>query len=189
MKDLLARASLFLFFGLNTLADAGAETTVGPWNQGRRSTYRYVTEYTVKKVKVPLVDFPWIEEDCHDTGNRFANWVKSISYEIRYGGALNFSLLGFLEIDLGGDRSRTVEFTFQRWVTPTEGLRARHRLMENYEIWEGLTYIETQTAKGIQRSSEPYPFLLEKANYGISVDREVLEICSAPKSNYTNLVE
>jgi hypothetical protein len=173
-----------LLFAASSLANEITldQRTVGPWIHSRKSTYRYVTEYEVKKIRKPLWGYPWIEEDCHDTGNRFANWAQTITYEVSYGGGLNFSLLGFFEVDLGGERSRSIEYTFQRWVTPTEGIRARHRLMENYETWEGTTYLEIQTPHGTQRTDRTFPFFLDRLNYGISVEREILEVCT-PKSS------
>ena len=149
----------------------------GEWISKRKYDYRFVTTYEVKQVKKPLNNFPWIEEDCHDNGARFANWSKSLSYEITYGGSLSFNLLGFADIDLGKERSKTVEFSFQRWVTPTLGLRARHTLYEEYEIWEGTTRREYRYGNHIEQGKKTYSFRLEKINYGISVVRNVIAQC------------
>ena len=142
----------------------------GEWFKKRKYQYRYVTEYEVKTIKRPLKNFPWIEEDCHDQGSRFASWSKSMSYDIVYSGSVNFKLLG-LDIELGNERSKTVEFTFQRWVTPTEGIKARHILYEEFEVWEGKTYKEYQYGDVTELSEKTYPFKLERINYGISVER------------------
>lgn len=153
------------------------ERVEGPWIKGRRSEYRYVTIYGIKDVKRPLKNFPWIEEDCHDNGNRFANWSKSHSYEITYSGALSFSLLGFLDVELGNERTKTVEFTFQRWVTPTLGIKARHVLHEEYEVWEGETLVEYRSGDNSYVADKTYPFRLDKMNYGISVERTNVQYC------------
>jgi hypothetical protein len=147
------------------------------WITKKKYDYRYVTNYEVKTIKRPLKNFPWIEEDCHDQGNRFANWSKSMSYDIVYSGSLSFSLLGFLDIDLGKEKSKTVEFTFQRWVTPTEGIKARHVLHEEFEIWEGQTQVQYRYGNVIEIGNKTYPFKLEKVNYGISVVRVNVEEC------------
>lgn len=149
----------------------------GEWINKRKHQYRYVTNYEIKNVKRPLKNFPWIEEDCHDQGSRFASWSKSMSYEIIYSGSVSFDLLGFLDIELGNERSKTVEFTFQRWVTPTEGIRARHVLHEEFEVWEGETYIEYRNGDTIEIGLKTYPFKLEKVNYGISVERINVTSC------------
>lgn len=149
----------------------------GDWIKTRRSEYRYVTTYEVKKVKKPLKNYPWIEEDCHDNGNRFANWSKSMSYDITYSGAVNFNLLGFFDLDLGTERSKTVEFNFQRWVTPTLGIKAKHVLHEEYEVWHGETRREYRVGDSTYMDDRAYPFKLEKINYGISVVRNIESYC------------
>jgi hypothetical protein len=90
---------------------------------------------------------------------------------------VNFNLLGILEVDLGAERSKTVEFSFQRWVTPTQGIRAKHVLHEAYEIWEGFTVKEIRIGDEIEESEVISPFRLYKMNYGISVVRTDVEIC------------
>jgi hypothetical protein len=149
----------------------------GEWISKRKHDLRYVTIYKVKTIKKPLNNFPWIEEDCHDNGARFANWSKSLSYEINYGGSLSFNLLGFADIELGNERSKTIEFSFQRWITPTLGIKARHVLHEEYEVWEGETFVEYRYGELIEKGNKTYPFRLEKINYGISVVRTIIEKC------------
>ena len=168
---------LWVLFSIMSFSAWSMTTVTGPWIEGRRDTYRYVTTYEVTKIKRALTDFPWIEEDCHDQGNRFANWSKSLSYEISYEGRVNFNLLGFVGIEFGGARSRTIEITFQRWVTPTLGIRARHILHEEFEIWNGQTRKEYQVGERIEISENVTDFRLNKINYGVSVEREVLEVC------------
>lgn len=165
---------IMTILSLNSFASFKAE---GEWIKKRKYDYRYVTEYDVITIKRPLKNFPWIEEDCHDQGNRFANWSKSMSYEIIYSGSVNFKLLGILDIDLGNERSRTVEFNFQRWITPTEGIKARHILHEEFEVWEGKTFIEYRYGDSIEVGEKFYPFKLEKINYGISVERVNVRSC------------
>ncbi len=165
---------LSILFSLKAIA---VEKMEGEWIRGRRYDYRYVTSYEVKKVKRPLKNFPWIEEDCHDNGNRFANWSKSHSYEITYSGVINFNLLGFLDVEFGNEKTKTVEFTFQRWVTPTLGIKARHVLYEEYEVWEGITKVEYKFADHVEETEKSYPFKIDKMNYGISVVRTNLVNC------------
>lgn len=167
--------SLFpLFFSLSSFA---AETVEGPWIRSRTYDYRYVTTYEINVVKKALKHYPWIEEDCHDQGSRFASWSQSISYEVSYGGSVGFSLLGILEVELGADRSRTHEFTFQRWVTPTLGVKARHILHEEYEVWTGSTIKEYKFGTLIEKAERSTAFNLEKVNYGLSVVRKITGEC------------
>ena len=167
--------AMIALYSINSFSE---ETVIGPWIKGKRYDYRYVTHYNIERVKRPMRNLPWIEEDCHDSGNRFANWSKTISYSLSYRGGLNFSLLGFLEIDLGAERSKTIDFTFQRWVTPTDGIRARHRLFEEFENWKGETQIEYRYPDQlIERGEKTYPFSLSNASYGISVEREIIQVC------------
>jgi hypothetical protein len=168
---------LKLMILLLSFASIAEEKVYGEWIAKRKYDYRYVTTYKVKKVKKPLKDFPWIEEDCHDSGNRFANWSKSLSYDITYTGSVAFNLLGFLDIDLGGERSKTIEFTFQRWVTPELGIKARHILHEEFEIWEGFTQVEYRYGELIEPAETRTPFRLDNVNYGIFVKREILQRC------------
>lgn len=161
-----------------TVSSFASVTRTGDWIQGRKQDYRYVTTYEAQKIIRPFQGFPQIEQDCHDEGQRFANWAKSVSYDITYSGGLNFSFLGFAELDLGTERSKTVEFTFQRWVIPTKGLRARHTLLEDFEEWLGVTEVEFRDTDGIiKKGQKTYPFKLNRMNYGISVHREVIEVC------------
>jgi hypothetical protein len=100
-----------------------------------------------------------------------------MAYEIVYSGNVSFNLLGFLDLEFGKEKAKTIEFTFQRWVTPTLGLKARHILHEEFEIWEGETRKEYQSGSDLITKNKPTSFRLEKMNYGISVVREVLEVC------------
>jgi hypothetical protein len=170
-----------MFFGLALLlsiSSAFSKNIIeGEWIKKRKSEYRYVTTFDIIKVKRPLKNFPWIEEDCHDNGNRFANWSRNMSYDITYSGSVNFGLLGFLDIDLGAERSKTVEFNFQRWVTPTLGIKAKHVLHEEYEVWQGETRREYRDGDSTYMGNKSYPFKLEKINYGISVVRNIESYC------------
>jgi hypothetical protein len=168
---------IYLLLFVFSSSGFASEIVEGPWIKGRKNDYRYVTQYEKINIKRPLNDFPWIEEDCHDNGNRFANWSKGHSYEITYNGALSFSLLGFFDVELGTERTKTIEFTFQRWVTPTLGIRARHVLHEEYEIWEGETRVEFRRDNSSFYGEKVYPFRLDKMNYGISVVRTNVEFC------------
>ncbi len=170
------------FYSFSSFAQ---NTIYGPWKSKGSFDVRYVTTYEVRTVKRPLKNFPWIESDCHDTGNRFANWSKSVSYEIVYGGKVSFGLLGILDLELGGEKSKTVEYTFQRWVTPTQGIRARHVLKESFEIWEGSTRKEYRYGEETELDEESKPFSLSKMNYGIFVERTILERCD-PNAKFAN---
>jgi hypothetical protein len=164
--------------GLFSFAFVHASQTIeGEWIKGRKSDYRYLTTYEVIKVSRPLKNFPWIEEDCHDDGDRFANWAKTISYQVTYSGSISFELLG-LGFELGGEKARTVEFTFERWIHATRGIKARHTLMEEYENWVGNTQVEFMSHQGeITRGLKTYPFSLSKVNYGLKVKRDILQEC------------
>jgi hypothetical protein len=163
----------FILFAINLRA----EIVEGPWIKKGNRQIRYVTEYEVQKIKTPFVGMPWIEEDCHDQGTRFANWSKKHSYEMTYSGSIDFSLLGFIDLGFGADRSRSVEITFQRWITPELGIKARHILHEEYERWNGITYKEIKDKTGEIRVTDSSDFSVDKINYGISVVRIVLARC------------
>lgn len=157
---------------------ASESVTYGDWIEGRQYDYRYVTTYNIDTIARPITQYPWIEEDCHDEGQRFANWSQSMSYEIVYNGKISFSYLGF-GLELGGERSKVVEYTFQRWVVPTKGIRARHTLHEQFENWSGTTTVEYRYADGsVEKGEKTYPFNLTKMNYGLFVKRQILEVCA-----------
>jgi hypothetical protein len=156
---------------------AQAEVVKGEWIEGHRYNYRYITEYSVEEVSQPLKNFPWIQEDCHDDGDRFANWAKTISYEITYSGRVSFDLLG-LGFELGGERGKSIEFTFERWIHATKGIRARHILMEEFQNWVGVTRREYMYPDGhTKMGKRTYPIKIEKVNYGLYVKRDILEYC------------
>jgi hypothetical protein len=169
---------IFIFTCFFFVTNSYAEMIEGPWIKRGRKEFRYVTLYKVKKVRAPFPGVPWIEEDCHDQGTRFASWSKKHSYEITYSGSVDFSLLGFMDLGFGAEKSRSVEITFQRWVTPELGVKARHVLFEEYEIWEGKTFKEKLIDSEIIRDEDSYAFKLDKMNYGISVSRTVIEKCN-----------
>lgn len=172
MKKYLSAITLLLSFTV-----FGSEKIEGPWLKARNYDYRYVTTYDVTNVKKPLKHYPWIEEDCHDQGARFASWTQTMSYEVSYNGSVGFNLLGIFEVELGSDRARTHEFAFQRWVTPTLGVKARHILHEEYEVWTGTTAKEYRYGSTIETDEKTTPFSLEKVNYGISVVRKITGEC------------
>lgn len=153
-----------------------AETITGDWVPGRRHDFRYVTEYEVQTIRRPFAGVPWIEEDCHDDGDRFANWSRTISYAITYSGGLSFELLG-VGLDLGAERTRSVELAFERWIHATAGVRARHVLHEQFENWTGETRVEFLRDGVVVPGKKTYPFRLTHLNYGLSVERQILELC------------
>lgn len=169
--------SFFFLILLSGSAIAAEHIQTGEWIRARRYDYRYKTVYDIESVSRPLQHHPWIQEDCHDDGDRFANWEKSISYEVTYSGDISFDLLGF-SFGFGRDRSESVSVSFQRWVHATKGLRARHTLMENFQVWKGVTIVEYRYADGsIVEGDREYDFKLGPLNLGLSVEREILEVC------------
>lgn len=169
--------STFIFVMLFPLMSF-AGTLTGDWVQGRRADYRYVTNYEVETIQKPFRGVPWIQEDCHDAGDRFANWSRTVAYEITYNGGLSFDLLG-VGFELGASRSQSVELAFERWIHATDGIKARHVLHEEYENWIGETRVEFRNDNGeTYFGSKVYPFRLNKMNYGLFVKRDVLEVCT-----------
>lgn len=169
----LLQVVIFLFV---SVAEA-REMVKGEWIESRRSIYRYVSVYDVQHISQKLEGFPWISEDCHDDGDRFANWSKTVAYERTYEGTLNLTYLGF-GIDLGGSSSRTFEYTFERWVHATKGIRARHVLYEDFENWIGESHVEYLGPDGsVTVGTKKYPFSLKRQNYGLVVKRERIEQC------------
>lgn len=167
---------MFLISFISSTAFA-SQTTHGEWIEGRRFDYRYITTYEVTTISRPLKNFPWIEEDCHDDGDRFANWAKTISYEMIYSGNISFELLG-IGLDLGGERGQSIEFSFERWIHATRGIKARHTLLEEYENWVGVTTLEMRYPDGTQvLQKQSYPFSISKVNYGLRVKREIVQVC------------
>lgn len=168
---------VLILLSLFSLRAIASHQTYGEWIEGRKSDYRYVTTYEVSKVSKPLKSFPWIEEDCHDDGDRFANWAKTISYEMIYSGNISFELLG-LGLELGGERGQTIEFSFERWIHATKGIKARHTLVEEYENWVGTTKVEFKYPDGTQVfGNKTYPFSISKVNYGLRVERKIIQLC------------
>lgn len=149
----------------------------GDWIKGRKYDHRYVSSYEISTVSKPLKNFPWVEEDCHDDGDRFANWAKTISYQINYSGTISLEFLG-MGLELGGQRSQMVELSFERWVHATRGVMARHALFEEYENWQGRTRIEYRYPDGTQTlGTRTYPFSVTKINYGLRVQRKIIHLC------------
>jgi hypothetical protein len=154
-----------------------ADTVTGDWVKGRNKDFRYITDYEVKTTQRPYKGVPWIQQDCHDDGQRFANWSRIISYSITYSGGLSFELLG-IDLELGGERGQTIEVGFERWIHARAGIKAKHILYEEFENWEGTTRVEFRDNAGVvSLGTKTYPFKLDHMNYGLFVKREILEVC------------
>jgi hypothetical protein len=169
--------SVFLMTLLFSSSAFSSQKIFGDWIETRRYDYRYVSTYEVSAVSQPLKIFPWIEEDCHDDGDRFANWVKTIRYQMTYSGIISFKLLG-VGLELGGESAREIEFVFERWIHATKGIKARHTLFEEYENWVGTSKVEFRYPDGTQEfENRTYPFTIKKVNYGLRVERKIIQLC------------
>jgi hypothetical protein len=167
-------AIIFIVFSGSS---AGAEEIIGEWQERWGQQFRYHSFASYRKVSRPLKNFPWIQEDCHDEGDRFANWNKTLKYSINYQGKVGFSFLG-LGLELGSEVGRSLEFGLERWIHATRGMRARHILYEEYEVMEGYSQKEILKKDGsLLLQEKKHPFRVTHLNYGIYVKREILEMC------------
>ena len=181
MKRLLFFIYLFVSTNVNAMAIKYDKHIWGPIKENRitKKHYRYLTSYNVYEKVRPYGNFPYIEEDCHNESDRFFNWTETISYTITYSGQIGFELLG-IDLELGGERSKQVEFGFEKWVQATKGIRARHYLMARSEDWIGIVNRAEydKTSKEWKLDTKSSKFKLTDQNMGLFVKREIVEICS-----------
>jgi hypothetical protein len=180
MKFILLLSLIFLAMNAKAVTGDYAHNVWGPVKENpiTKKQYRYLTSYNVIENIRPYGNFPYIEEDCHDESDRFFNWFETVSYSITYSGQIGFELLGF-DLELSGERSKQVEFGFEKWVQATKGIRARHYLMARSEDWVGIVKkaeYDKETKKWIitKKSSD---FRLTDLNMGLFVERKIIEVC------------
>lgn len=164
---------------LFSFADAEQEKVSGRWMNGSfGKKYRYVSTYTTKTITRPVKGFPWFQEECHDDGDTdWSQWNQMISYEVAYNGSIGFELLGF-SLEFGRDVGRSHTIGFNRWISATAGIKARHVLAEEYEVLEGVTRKEVMDRNGTIRDlGWESPFKISHLNYGLLVQRSILEVC------------
>lgn len=151
--------------------------------RGRSWRYRYlnrvVTVYNIEEREERLKDAPSFHENCHDLGDRFANWQYSKTFSRSISTGVDFELLGF-GLSVGGDLSQDFEVSFQRWVIATEGIEAIHTPFMRYQVYKGESFIQTINLT----TGEFYASPLERDNFFVThvdpfiiVKRKVLQKC------------
>lgn len=153
---------------------------IGPTFEKRKYYYRYVTYYNTESVSEYL-DVPWVEELCHDDGDRFFNWNRSFNYRRSYEAGLSFSVLG-IGVESGFQTSQSVTMGYQRWIHAEKGVKARHFLKKISQIKSGLIqkqikYKKTGKTQFSTSSKFPKDFYLDNQSPGLVVERQILEIC------------
>lgn len=177
----MKKTVLFLFLAIPFLshADYSQEKISGPWLQGRwGKKFRYVTTYSTTTVDQAVKGFPWFKEECHDDGDTdWSQWNQMITYEVAYSGSIGFDLLGF-SLEFGRDVGRSHSVGFNRWISATAGISAKHTLHEVYDVMKGGTRMEVMYKDGtIVDQGWERPFEISHLNYGLRVKRDILEVC------------
>lgn len=171
---------LFLALSLPILSIAAEEKVSGPWMRARWSNqeFRYVTTYSTYSVDKALKGFPWFQEECHDNGETdWSQWNQAVTHSVNYNGTVGFELLGF-SLEFGRDVGRSHTIGFNRWISAVGGIRARHTLHEVYDVMKGVTRKEIKYADGtIRQMGTEKPFEITGLNYGLRVNRTILEVC------------
>lgn len=156
------------------------EVIVGPTLESRKYYYRYITYFNTDTVEEYL-DVPWVEENCHDDGDRFFNWNRSFNYRRSYEGGIGFDLLG-ISFETGFQTSSSVTMGYQRWVHAQKGIHARHSLKKISQEKVGVIHKQIKYKKFgnvIFSTNRKFPklFLLDNQNAGLTVEREIISEC------------
>lgn len=169
---------LILMFTL-PLHSFAQDKVQGPWLKGRRGKeFRYITTYTTTSVDRPVSGIPWFQEECHDDGETdWTQWNQMITYEVAYSGSIGFELLGF-SLEFGRDVGKSHTVGFNRWISATAGIKARHALHEVYDVVTGTTRMEVKYRDGsIHDAGWEDKFEVTHKNYGLRVERTIVEVC------------
>lgn len=149
---------------------------------GRYDQYQYVTYYNVTSYKRVLPQAPAIKENCHEEGDRFANWAMQTTISRNFSLSASAELLGLIGLGAGLDFTREVSFSFERWAHAQRGVEAIHRVYINGETYIGKTYLKlintsTGEEKVISHPFKSEKFKLEDQNLLITVEREITGEC------------
>lgn len=107
---------------------------------GKYYLWRYVTLYNQITKEEPVKNVPIFEENCHDQGDRVASWEFTRGYERTINTGASLSMLGFLDIDFGGEITRSFEVSITRWIQAELGVHALHIPLIKSESLVGVTF-------------------------------------------------
>lgn len=178
----MMKAILFLILSLPFHSFA-QDKVQGPWLRSRSGNeFRYISTYTTTTVDRAVKGFPWFQEDCHDNADGdWTQWNQMITYSVNYTGGIGFDLLGF-SLEFGRDVGKSHTIGFNRWISASGGITARHALHEVYDVVEGITRMEVKYKNGtIALSDWQEPFKVTHKNYGLRVERTIMEVCDPEK--------
>lgn len=142
--------------------------------------WRYITVYNEIRTEQVIKDVPRFEENCHDQGNRVASWefTKTFSREISTGAS--FSLLGFIEFDLGGSLSHEFSISITRWIQAVNGIWALHTPVLKSKEMRGMTYIQRYYPNEDRFEDIAIPrddFIVTNIDPIFSAEREIIGSC------------
>ncbi len=141
---------------------------------------RHVTFYNIDNTEKPFDGLTIFQEECHDSTNRFANWAVEQTRSRTIESGISFDLLG-IELSVGGDISTEISFSFERWIQATLNIKAVHKPMISYDVWQGQTYIAKYNPTKDELLLEQDPisdFYMDLINPVFFVERTVLETCN-----------
>ena len=147
---------------------------------GKSRLERYITVYNKFIVDTPIESIPRFEENCHDQGDRVASWSFTKSYTRSISTGVSLSLLGMLDIGLGGELSRSFDISITRWIQTELGIQALHTAMLRSEKYEGMSYKQIyypKSQKVVNRPLVNHEFKIEHMNPIFHVEREILGNC------------
>lgn len=141
--------------------------------------YRYVTLYNTRTEDKEFQEIPRVLEECFEASDRYAVWIIEREVQRTIQSSFGFNVLG-IDLGLGGEVSRTFNFTFERFIQAQAGVRAIHIPLMRYDVHEGITYQQryypsSGKTQNIQLKNET--FYVDMINPMFVAHREVLERC------------
>ena len=159
--------------------DEYQEVRIGEVYKTRNHLNRAITLYNTRQVQERLHNAPSIQEECHEHGDRFANWSYSRTIERTINAGLGFGLLG-IDFATEGSLAKSFDFTVERWVIATLDVRAVHTPYMQYKVHEGVTYIQqvnTKNNKTYNKKIKKDKFYMDYIEPKIYVERKILGDC------------
>jgi hypothetical protein len=159
------------------------KVAVGKVKKRRRNLYwRYVTFYNVEENEGVAPEYPYIEENCYNDTNRFANWSGSLNYSISYAGSVSFSFVG-IELGIAAATTREQQIGFEFWMHAHDGIHARHTLYKRSKTYKGYSYRQFYNTKSgevyySKKKRHKKEFYLDNQQLGLFVKREILGPCN-----------
>ncbi len=159
----------------------GKEKLVKRRNPEKTFIRKYVTLYNVRSNESIIDGIPWVQEDCHDESDRFAVWAISRTITRAVDSSLSFEVLG-LELSFGGEVSKEISLSFERWIQASANIQAIHRPKLAYKEWIGKTY-EVRYYPYDERieweEEAKSDFFMDLVDPIFFVEREIIDECEA----------